>query len=157
VADGPCAKELRGVRGGVHVAQAGVEVLLAGVQPEVVPREPGLGRADQEGQMRVEDENLLDEFRQGGPCELCGRHFAAREPHHAFCRGMGGGTRADVRWNLVAVGPSGPGGCGCHDAAQSYRLPRRCVLAVIACREGLSIEEVERRVYELRRAPKKPR
>lgn len=51
--------------------------------------------------MEVIDDNLLDEFRQK-PCEICNRRPPS-EAHHLSGRGMGGGSRKDVRENLVSL------------------------------------------------------
>lgn len=101
--------------------------------------------------MIIEDEALLDEFRTAGQCELCGKDAPRREPHHAFARGLGGGSRLDVRVNLVAVSAQGTFVCHCHRLFHDGFIPRRCVLAIIALREGMTIDAVEREVYRLRR------
>jgi hypothetical protein len=41
-----------------------------------------------------------------------------REPHHVFAKGMGGGGRLDIRWNLVALGSSVLLDCRCHRATR---------------------------------------
>lgn len=93
--------------------------------------------------------SVLDEFRHGPICELCGVACTRTEPHHAVTRGAGG---KDHRENLVAVGPHDtPWHCRCHRLRHDGHIPHRCVLAVIAAREGKSIEEIERIINEARR------
>lgn len=112
--------------------------------------------------MTVIDEPLLDEFRAPGPCDLCGKQCDRREPHHVVTTGSNGG-RLDVRENIVGVGKSEDGNlrrrdfqmpCRCHDGAQSFDIPLRCVHACIADREGRTIEEIARFLTRLRRSPK---
>lgn len=93
--------------------------------------------------------SVLDEFRTRGPCELCGVMQPRREPHHAFTRGAGG---KDIRENLVALGPHDtPWVCCCHRRVHDGHIPRRCVLSVIALREGRTLEEIEYINNEARR------
>jgi hypothetical protein len=87
--------------------------------------------------MKVEDEALLDEFRQG-TCEWPGCSRSPCDPHHLFERGMGGGNRLDVRWNLMSL-------CREHHSmvqGQKKYLWQLCFIVL------------QREVWRLRRAPK---
>jgi hypothetical protein len=100
--------------------------------------------------MMIENETLLDEFRTPGPCELCRRFAQTREPHHIQCRGFGGGQRLDIRVNLVSVGGSAKKkgqsfrkfACHCHKLAQSYKIDTDYILAIVARREFVRMEEI---------------
>lgn len=52
--------------------------------------------------MIIPDEKLLDDFRTFGRCDVCD-YVGAREPHHIVKRGMDGGSRMDIRINLLAT------------------------------------------------------
>lgn len=96
--------------------------------------------------MKVVDDELLSEFRRAGRCELCGLP-GHTQPHHVFPRGMGGGGRLDVRVNLVAL-------ClVCHNGFHDGNVPRASLLALVARREKLTVEEVEAEIRRLRNAP----
>jgi hypothetical protein len=103
--------------------------------------------------MVIIDESLLDEFRTAGPCEWCGKHCQAREPHHIFARGMGGGGRLDIRNNLVALGSSRWFECSCHQAAHAGVISRLQLLAVVGHREQCLVADIEEEVWQLRRIP----
>ena len=53
--------------------------------------------------MTIHDEFALALLRIPGRCNVCGRHFAVREPHHIEPRRAGGGSRIDASWNLLSV------------------------------------------------------
>lgn len=94
--------------------------------------------------MLIENENLLDEFRKPGHCELCGKLCGVREPHHVRTKGACGGS-LDVRINILTVGSSTFAKhyyCPCHRLAQEYKIPVGQVLAVIADREHCKVEEI---------------
>ncbi len=101
-----------------------------------------------EADMKVIDEGLLDEFRSAGRCEFCGKHFQSRHPHHLWARGMGGGSRLDVRINIIALCPP------CHNATHAGIIMRPDLLAVVAAREGLLQSQIEEEIWRLRRTPK---
>jgi hypothetical protein len=103
--------------------------------------------------MIVIDEKLLKQFRTAGRCELCACWCVAREPHHVFARGIGGGTRLDVAINLLALGHKF--GCKCHRLAQAYTIPRHAQLCAVAVREGQSVEAIVAEIYRLRREEKR--
>ena len=99
--------------------------------------------------MTVDDADLLDEFRRKPRCEWCNaRSRHGLDPHHVFARGMGGGGRLDVRINLVSLCRT------CHGEVHGGRIMRRDLLAIVAAREGMLQDDVEREIYRLRRLPK---
>ena len=98
---------------------------------------------------RIVNKPLLDEFRAQTRCEWCGRTVAQCEPHHIFCRGMGGGARLDIRENLVAL--CGPFAGNCHGLAPRHR---QYMLRLAAMREGTTPEAIVAKIWRLRRTPK---
>lgn len=102
--------------------------------------------------MRIKDEKLLNEFRGPGLCELCDRWCNDREPHHVYRRGCGGGTRLDVRINLVAVGKFPA--CRCHLLVHEGKITQEHVLRIVAEREGMTPDEVQQEIWDLVRKPK---
>jgi hypothetical protein len=99
--------------------------------------------------MRVVNESLLSEFRTAPRCEICGRRVYPLQPDHYRCRGMGGGSRLDIRINIAALCPP------CHTEYQEApRWKRRKVLEVIAKREKTTPEDIEAVVNFILRLPK---
>lgn len=94
----------------------------------------------------VYNRSLLDHFRQKFRCEVCGRKGAV-EPHHVYAKGMGGGAQLDIPENLIALDRF------CHNRVHSGQIPRSTLLALIACRQGLTVDQVLERIYSLRRLP----
>ncbi len=99
--------------------------------------------------MRHVSEETLDLYRGPGRCENCGAYSGHREPHHVLAKGVGSGKRLDLALNLVALGPAFS--CQCHRDVQG-RVPLGARL--VGRREGLDAGFVERRLWELVRAPK---
>lgn len=98
--------------------------------------------------MIVIDEALLAQFRGFLHCEWCGlpRHCV---PHHLWARGFGGGSRLDVRVNLMSL-------CNdCHRAHHDGHRPFKCdLLAVVAAREKCLQDDIVAEIVRLRRAQK---
>lgn len=95
--------------------------------------------------MKLPNKNLMEELRRSSNCEACfyPTPFGA-DPHHVECRGFGGGSRMDVRINLIAL-------CRfCHDEAPKKKA---LMLKLIAQREGLSVEDIQAVVALLKRLP----
>lgn len=99
--------------------------------------------------MKVIDDAVLQAFRESGRCEYCLRATPGGcHPHHWYARGFGGGSRLDIRINLIAL-------CWhCHRLVHDGHVPREELLEIIAKREGLEPEEVERRIFEKLRTKK---
>ena len=69
--------------------------------------------------MKIVDEALLALFRSATRCEWCGRDTPeGADPAHVFARGVGGGSRLDIRINLVSLCRGWHNGqwVSCHDA-----------------------------------------
>ena len=82
---------------------------------------------------RVRDRKAIQAARKNY-CERCGTH-ADIEPHHIFTVGSGGG---DVRINLIQL-------CTyCHIATHSGNIERKELLAIVARREGKTVDDVYR-------------
>lgn len=96
--------------------------------------------------MQRKDPGMLARFRMTGRCELCLRPQAT-EPHHWFWRkGHGGGGHLDMRENLMSLCRQ------CHDRIHFTGRPSRAaLLMLVALREGLTVEELEERLYAMRR------
>ena len=89
--------------------------------------------------MIVRNEELLDQFREAWTCEICGK--PARDgcdPCHVYAKGMGGGRRLDIRYNLVS------GHRWCHRDSHDGKYSQEYMLGLVAKREGVSIEQVRR-------------
>lgn len=104
--------------------------------------------------MKIVNESVLDLFRGHGRCELCHRSCTAREPHHIWAKGIGGGGRLDVRINLVALGATASWQCECHTRIHNGGLKRDELLIIVALREGITTAMIVDRINELRRLPK---
>jgi hypothetical protein len=98
--------------------------------------------------MRIINESLLAEFRTVGKCEACGRKVYPLDPDHYRCKGIGGGSRLDIRINLAAL-------CRlCHSHLQEGAEGRRKVLEIIARRERCRPVDIEAVIDLLLRLPK---
>lgn len=99
--------------------------------------------------MKIISETTLDEFRHAQRCEWCQTPCAGLDPHHYLIhRGFGGGSRLDIRPNLVAL-------CrGCHVKAERKDIIPSALLRIVADREQAMTCEVEAVVKLLWRLPK---
>ncbi len=101
--------------------------------------------------MNLLDEPLLKTFRGPGCCEYCGRYVGRREAAHVMGKGMGRSRRLDHRLNLVALCGAFEGD-NCHYKHHWGAKPTTSdLLAVIAKREKMSVDDVECELYRLRR------
>ena len=94
--------------------------------------------------MRIVNEDLLAEFRRYQSCEWCGKRCWP-DPHHVFCRGMGGGSRLDIRINLLALCRE------CHSQVHGGEIRRIDLLMVVAGRENVQIDAIVEEIWRLRR------
>lgn len=100
--------------------------------------------------MIVINEKLLDEFRRKARCEFCGRKArGGLDAHHIYAKGMGGGSRLDIRRNLVGLCRE------CHTSHHAGNEPLRCdLMALVATRENCLQDDIKEEVWRLRRTPK---
>lgn len=70
------------------------------------------------------------------------------EVHHLFAKGMGGGGRIDMPYNLIGL-------CGlCHFRLHTGKITRQELLDFVAERENTTPEWITSEIYRLRRLPK---
>lgn len=104
--------------------------------------------------MRWECQATLDWFKARPRCEWCGKpNRSGLDPHHAIHkRGIGGGSRLDIPWNLVAL-------CRwpCHEDAERGRITKADMLGVISAREGVPQDTIDAFLKRLRRSGKMTR
>src|SRR5437868_14662554 len=97
--------------------------------------------------MLVKDEGVLEEFRSRKRCDWCGggpSFDLPLVPHHIRCRGHGGGSRLDIRENLLTV-------CWrCHAWIQEH-IPADAQFAVVAAREGTTVQKIRNKINRLLR------
>lgn len=98
--------------------------------------------------MKIISEATLDLFRQKQRCEWCGCRVARCDPHHWKPRGIGGGSRLDIKENLIGLCRE------CHNRAESGDIPRSAILETIADREGMTPEQVQELIWEKLRTKK---
>ena len=99
--------------------------------------------------MRITDEPLLADFRAARRCELCGKPTPSGcDPHHNWPRGIGGGSRLDVRFNLISLCRE------CHTAVHLGKVSRLSLLQLVGKRERMTVTEIEDAKNELLRRPK---
>jgi hypothetical protein len=98
--------------------------------------------------VKIIDEPLLHEFRCRPWCEHCLQPaFCTLEVHHLRGKGMGGWSRFDVKENLISL-------CrACHQAYHDGRIPKEHLLAIVARRERLTVEELEEKLRRLSDGP----
>ena len=98
--------------------------------------------------MKIENNDVLDLFREKQQCELCNSRVGQCEPHHYYPKGMGGGHQMDVEFNLVALCRT------CHQRCEDGVIPRRLVLLHIANRHGTTPEAIQESLWLIDRLPK---
>lgn len=94
------------------------------------------------------DNNLLKQirFEARGRCEFCGDYALNLEVHHLWGRKLGGGSRLDVRPNLIALCRRYEGLGGCHnrtELAGKDKLCRSDLLKIVARRENTTPRAIE--------------
>ncbi len=107
-------------------------------------------RSDNGKRRAIFDEACLDRFRGPGLCDFCKRLVSRREPHHIIRRGLGGGSRYDVSYNLAALCAVFSGGLDCHSRVHDGHILRCEIVAVVSAREGVSYDELEDRLAVLK-------
>ena len=95
----------------------------------------------------IEDDALLNYYRNQERCSRCLQPCWPCEPHHCYRKGMGGGSRMDVCLNILAV-------CrACHQHLQEAPGGREEGWRLIEKREGLEEGQAEAAVWVLLRRP----
>lgn len=89
--------------------------------------------------MKIANKKLWAEFQKPGLCELCKKPCMLREPHHYFSRT----PEITVRIGLISVGSTLRFECDCHAKCHSGRITRNELLAHVAAREKLRVDDVE--------------
>lgn len=86
-------------------------------------------------------------------CEWCGLYCRKpTERHHIVSRGMGGGSRLDIRENLIDLG--GAFDCDCHGRAQAGKISKDSLFNTVAMAIDSTLAKVKSKVYRLLRADK---
>lgn len=99
--------------------------------------------------MIVKSNKTLEWFRAAGYCEYCRLWHQRRDPHHVLTRGHGGGSRLDLRCNLVGLCRS------CHSKYGDDPDFVDFFFGLIADREGIrDIEVIRDYLYLVLRLPK---
>ena len=100
--------------------------------------------------MKHIDEALLESFRNKRRCDLCGLpvYNVRPEPHHVYPKGMGSGSRVDIRENIMAVHWK------CHRSIEDGNVHREVCWLIVALREKLTVEECKASVMRVINAPK---
>lgn len=92
--------------------------------------------------MKIEDPDLLFQFRLKLRCEHCGKRGPV-DPHHLFSRGFGGGTRLDIAINLIALCRK------CHDEFHNGKIKLFDLLKIVAKRHNRSAGSIEKEINRL--------
>jgi hypothetical protein len=87
--------------------------------------------------MLIISPKTLKLFRCAGRCEWCGQWCDRRDPHHVRPRGIGGGSRLDIRHNLCGLDRQ------CHNEATDGRITEADMRAIVAQREGCLQHQIE--------------
>jgi hypothetical protein len=106
--------------------------------------------------MIVKNEKLLATFRGPGQCEMCGKS-GFKVPHHIKPKGHGGGSRLDIRINLISLLDDFD--CSCHSdwhdgRGKDWEKGKPGFLAVVAAREDCLQGEITECINLLLRLPK---
>ncbi len=79
---------------------------------------------------------LIDMHTNTSHCEVCNVTPLHKEVHHIWAKGMGGGSRLDIPWNLIVLCQP------CHQLAHAGKISKRELWGIAA----------EREIHSLRRA-----
>lgn len=108
--------------------------------------------------MIVKDEKLLKSMSGPGVCECgCGVWCESRDPNHIILRGAGGGSRLDVRANIISLRNE-----PCHNAYHDgrpgfpgHKQQQKRFFEIVAQRDGFeSGEAVEAYLRSILALPK---
>ena len=94
---------------------------------------------------RIIDEAALDVVRMQGVCDICRAAFSPLHAHHVMARGSGSGSRLDHPLNLLGLDPT------CHRLVHDGNIPRFAVWCCAAQRHGLTVNDLQGKVYALLR------
>lgn len=99
--------------------------------------------------MKVIDDALLREIAEFGWCEKCQKRYPSGvDPAHIVARGMGGGSRVDVRENVIGL-------CRQHHSEHhNGKISQDEMWAMAARRLGKTVDECKAKVYLILRTPK---
>lgn len=99
--------------------------------------------------MIIENRNLRRKFSASGCCEHCHVWQSIRHCAHLFHSGIGGGSRLDVRINMLSL-------CWlCHGKHHNGHEPSfKTLIGLIAKREGTTPDAIRDEIFRLRRLPK---
>lgn len=104
-----------------------------------------------EGIMIIVNDVLLKSFHRPGQCDFCGKFCPELEPHHLVCRGIGGGSRIDADFCILAVGAKLQ--CLCHNGRHSLK-PNPTADEMLEKKSEIldcQPEDIRRAVYFLRK------
>lgn len=96
--------------------------------------------------MKIVNAELVRAFSTAGLCEWC-RRRTPTEAHHLFCKGMGGGSKLDVRLFLMSLCRE------CHQNRHHGGVTQECLLAIVAQREKVLQDDILAVLFFLRRTP----
>lgn len=98
--------------------------------------------------MIIENEKLLQSFREATRCELCGSPTPqGADPHHLMTRGAG---RVDIPGNLASLDRC------CHMTVHAKDQIASELKQIVAKREGVPWDVIEESVWFFRRLPRDP-
>lgn len=93
---------------------------------------------------RIVDKKLLENMKEIENCELCGSEKCV-ENAHIVSRGAGG---PDIRENVVRLCGPARYGMGCHGAQHCEAISKDELFAVVARREGKTVDEIKDIVHK---------
>lgn len=98
--------------------------------------------------MKIVNDDLMMEFRLAKRCGWCAQpRPGGFDPHHLHARGFGGGSRLDVRINLLPLCRE------CHQNVHTGVITLNDLLAIVAQREGTFQDVILSVIHFLRRVP----
>ncbi len=101
--------------------------------------------------MKFIDESAMKRCRNRGKCELCGA-VGPTDSHHAFSRGVGGGTRVDLDCFLLAV--CREWGFDCHGKIHRHPQFKGEAMLYLAWREKTTTDALKELFWWINRQDK---